>query len=134
MDNIFSYWPLIFILLAVITRLINFINKKNNVIKKSKVDTNTNNESNIDNMTKQDEKVEFEYDKEKFKDRYQGEEGNDTKSQAEKKKRAKKLKVKKIQQKSKNKLFAKKEDIIRGIIMKEILDEPRYKKNSTKNE
>jgi len=133
MDNIFSYWPLIFLLLAVITRIINFLNKKNNVIKKSKADTSTDKEINIDNLSDQDEKVEFEYDKEKFKERYQDDEEKDEKKEKEKKKRSKKLKVKKVKKETKSKLFVKKEDIIKGIIMKEILDEPRFKKNSSKN-
>ncbi|MCF8000317.1 MAG: hypothetical protein K9K76_00460 [Halanaerobiales bacterium] len=133
MDNIFSYWPLLFLLLAVITRIINFLNKKNNVIKKSKADTSTDQEINMDNLSDKNEKDEFEYDKEKFKERYQNVEEKDEKNQKEKKKRSKKLKVKKVKQKSKKKLFVEKEDIIKGIIMKEILDEPRFKKNSSKN-
>ncbi len=137
MDNIFSYWPLLFLVLAVITRIINFFNKKNNVIKRSKADTSMNDKTNMDDLkeqTEQEEKVEFEYDKEKFKERYQKDVDNDTESQEDKNKRSKKLKVKKIKKKSKNKLFVKKEDIIKGIIMKEVLDEPRYKKKLSKNE
>jgi hypothetical protein len=134
MDNIFSYWPLLFLILAVITRIINFFNKKNNVIKKSEVDTSTDNKTNMDDMAEQEGKVEFEYDKEKFEERYQKDVDNDAESQEEKEKSSKKLKVKKIKKKSKNKLFVEKEDIIKGIIMKEILDEPLYKKNLPKNE
>ncbi|MFO7815781.1 MAG: hypothetical protein R6V14_08690 [Halanaerobiales bacterium] len=131
MDNIFSYWPLLFLVLVVITRIVNYINKKNNVIKKSKADTSTDNYSNEDNLNAQNEKVDFEYDKDKFKQRYERENYNEDQAE-EKKYSKKKLKVKKIKKKSKNKLFIKKNDIIRGIIMKEILDEPRFKKNHAK--
>lgn len=134
MDNILNYWPLLILFLILVTRLINYIKKQNNVIKKSKADTSTDNNSYMDNMTEQDEKAEFEYDKEKFKERYQNDEEKDTKIQEEKERRSKKLTVKKVQKKSKNKLFVEKEDIIKGIIMKEILDEPRYKKNTPKNQ
>lgn len=142
MDNIFSYWPLLFLIFVIIGRIMRYLNKKN----KQKIRQNTDNIDNIKEVTEQSRKADtepkeeydtFSYDRddeiETITDE-KTEEYLEIEKEAEKReeKSIKKPQVEKLKGGGKVKLFKKKEDIIRGIIMKEVLDQPHYKKKSSK--
>ncbi|HKL12497.1 MAG TPA: hypothetical protein VJ907_02720 [Halanaerobiales bacterium] len=139
MDNIFSYWPLLFLIFAIIGRIMRYINKKSQ-------QASNNNKKNIDNIkevTNQNKKegnvqnveyntFSFDTDDEAVIKDEKTEKYLEKESKKEKESSPKKPKVRKLQKGKKVKLFNKKEDVIRGIIMKEVLDEPISKKRSSK--
>jgi hypothetical protein len=120
MDEIFSYWPIIFFIIAIFSRIIRNVNKDKNVIKKSKVDTKPlNEEQNIS------EEIAFDKDDNIIK---QNKENiSETKKTKQKeKKQIKKIQVKNVKKTNNKVIFRNKDDIIRGIIVKEVLDKPKF--------
>jgi len=127
MNNIFSYWPLLFLFLIIGSRLINFINKNKNK-NKSSDNTSSKEKPIAENNNLKEEDYKFAYD-EQVNNKAQNNNISKDVEQKKNKKSKKKIRVKKISKKKKGKLFFEKEDLVKGIIMKEIIDEPRFKKN-----
>lgn len=141
MEELFSYWPLIFLLLAVYGRLKKYLNEKNNQVSKQEKTQQDNlkevmQKSENQEVTQQTEKQEeydtFSFDRddepEVITDEKTDEFQEIKKEQKEKEKGIEKPQVRKLKSGKKINLFSNKEDLIRGVIMKEVLDEPRYKK------
>ncbi len=120
MDELFSYWPLIFFVIAIFSRIMRNVNKNRNVIKKSKVDTKPLNEEQNKNQ-----EYSFDEDNNIIKQKEVDNEVNKERKQKDKKK-LKKIKVKKVKKTNNNVIFRNKDDIIRGIIAKEVLDKPKF--------
>jgi len=120
MDELFSYWPLIFFVIAIFSRIIRNVNKNNNVIKKSKVDNKPLKEEQNKNQ-----EYSFDEDNNIIK---QKEVDNEVNKETEQKDKTqlKKIKVKKVKKTNNNVIFRNKDDIIRGIIVKEVLDKPKF--------
>ncbi len=120
MDELFSYWPLIFFVIAIFSRIMRNVNKNRNVIKKSKVDTKSLNEEQNKNQ-----EYSFDEDNNIIKQKEVDNEVNKETKQKDKK-QLKKIKVKKVKKTNNNVIFRNKDDIIRGIIVKEVLDKPKF--------
>jgi|SRR6056297_656832 len=120
MDELFSYWPLIFFVIAIFSRIMRNVNKNRNVIKKSKVDTKSLNEEQNKNQ-----EYSFDEDNNIIKQKEVDNEVNKETKQKDKK-QLKKIKVKKVKKTNNNVIFRNKDDIIRGIIAKEVLDKPKF--------
>ena len=120
MDELFSYWPLIFFVIAIFSRIIRNVNKNNNVIKKSKVDNKPLKEEQNKNQ-----EYSFDEDNNIIKQKEVDNEVNKETKQKDKK-QLKKIKVKKVKKTNNNVIFRNKDDIIRGIIVKEVLDKPKF--------
>lgn len=117
MDELFSYWPLIFFIVAIFSRIMRNVNKDKNVIKKSKVDTKPLKEE-------QNNKNDFTFDKDDDVAVTTKEKKSNTKPKE--KKQVKKIQVKKVSTTNNKALFRNKDDLIRGIIVKEVLDKPKF--------
>ena len=141
MEELLSYWPLIFLLLAVYGRLKKYLNEKNNKMSKQEKTQQDNlkevtQKSENQEVTQQtEEQVEydtFSFDRddetEVITDEKTDEFQEIKKEQKETEQDIKKPQVRKLKSGKKINLFENKEDLIRGVIMKEVLDEPRYKK------
>jgi len=120
MDELFSYWPLIFFVIAIFSRIIRNVNKNNNVIKKSKVDNKPLKEEQNKNQ-----EYSFDEDNNIIKQKKEDNEVNKETEQKDKT-QLKKIKVKKVKKTNNNVIFRNKDDIIRGIIVKEVLDKPKF--------
>jgi|AntRauTorcE11897_2_1112592.scaffolds.fasta_scaffold03259_2 lipopolysaccharide export LptBFGC system permease protein LptF len=120
MDEIFSYWPILIFIFAILSRIMRTVNKRqNNVIKKSEVDTKPLND-------KQDEA--FSFDKEDNMS-YQKEESKTSvqKGNVTSKMKIKKIRIKKVKKQKNNNIIRNKDDLVRGIIIKEVLDKPKFR-------
>ncbi|MGM0445473.1 MAG: hypothetical protein ACQEQH_03620 [Bacillota bacterium] len=121
MDEIFSYWPLIFLVFAIFSRIMRTVNKRQSkVIKKSKVD-------NKPIKDKQNQSESFSFDREDNMN-YKNEEPKTTVEKANKKnaRQVKKIRIKKVKKQNNNHILRNKDDLIRGIIIKEVLDKPKF--------
>ena len=136
MDDIFSYWPLLFLIFAIFSRIMKTVNEKrspniekaekNNELESRKESDQTNSEDMEVSGFSYDTDDEFESEYEPITDE-QTEEYREAQKESKDDEKSKKLRVRKLKKKKKIGLFNKKEDLIRGIIMKEILDEPKFK-------
>ena len=127
MDEIFSYWPLIFLVFVIFTRILRAINNKQQ--RSKNINLNGGNKKPVKDDIEVQEVDGFDY---KVDEEFQPITDETTKKYKEKRKEevktnTKKIHVKKINKKDKNNIFKNKEDLVRGIIMKEVLDNPRYK-------
>lgn len=136
MDDIFSYWPLLFLIFAIFTRIMKTINEKSSPnIEKSEINNKVESKKEtVQNSTEDMEVSGFDYDKDDEGDTEfepiideQTEEYRKKQKDNTEDEKSKKLRVRKLKKKKKIGLFNKKENLIRGIIMKEILDEPKFK-------
>ena len=128
MDELFSHWPLIFFVVAIFSRIIRHVNNNNNVIKKSKVDNKPLKEEQNKNQ-----EYSFDEDNNIIKQKKEDNEVNKETKQKDKK-QLKKIKVKKVKKTNNNVIFRNKDDIIRGIIVKEVLDKPKFMDQAIKNQ
>ena len=135
MDDIFSYWPLLFLIFAIFSRIMKTVNEKrspniekaekNNELESRKESDQTNSEDMEVSGFSYDTDDEFESEYEPITDE-QTEEYREAQKESKDDEKSKKLRVRKLKKKKKIGLFNKKEDLIRGIIMKEILDKPKF--------
>ncbi|MDZ7672093.1 MAG: hypothetical protein U5K53_04535 [Halanaerobiales bacterium] len=121
MDEIFSYWPLLIFGLAILSRIMRTVNnRQNKVIKKSELDTKSQ-------KNKQNQSENFSFDKEDNMS-YQKEEPKTSvqKRNLTSKNKIKKIKIKKVKKQKNSHIIRNKDDLIRGIIVKEVLDKPKF--------
>lgn len=129
MDELFSYWPLIFLVFVILSRIMRAIRNRqqNSKIKNNNFDDDNRKSTADSNEVQRDNGFDYKVDEEFQPITDESTEKYKEKRDKEDKKNTQKIHVKKMKKKGENNLFKNKEDLVRGIIMKEVLDNPRYK-------
>ncbi|MCF8008510.1 MAG: hypothetical protein K9K32_01980 [Halanaerobiales bacterium] len=122
MEEIFSYWPLIFIIFILLSRILKFINSQS--FKKSL-------KTNLKKQKNQIDDQEVSTNEQVFEGQESHNRPESISQKIERKRQEEKdnkIQIKKLKKKRKKTLLLSKDDFINGVIIKEVLDRPKYDK------